>query len=195
VKNSGNQLLTLVNDVLDIARIEAGGVRIASEEVDVTALLADTRDIMAPLALELGLSLGVVGDGEPITVMTDADKLKQIVRNLVSNAMKFTEAGGSVSLAATRTGDEVAISVRDTGIGIPGDQLGRIFDTFRQVDHPDRPRPPGAGLGLSICRELTQLLGGQIVVESEVGAGSTFTVTLPLTPKPARPGEAPERDA
>ena len=181
VQHSGSQLLELVNDVLDIERIEAGGVKVTSELVDIALLAPSIVESMCPVAQQRHLTCVTDIEPDTPTVVTDSDKLGQIVRNLVSNAIKFTDPEGTITLKVGRHDDHVDIAVMDTGVGIAEDELGTIFETFRQIDSPDRTRPPGSGLGLAICRELCELLGATIGVVSVLGEGSTFTVHLPIS--------------
>jgi signal transduction histidine kinase len=178
VSDSGQQLLSLVNDVLDLARIEAGHSPVELAAFD---LGSHIRAVVAPLSTVAdGRSVRlecVCADGPAL--MSDADKLGQIVRNLVSNAIKFTGPGGSVRVGVARDGDGAVVEVIDTGIGISLADQERIFEAFVQVDSPDHSKPPGAGLGLAICRELCDLLGLRLTVASALGEGSTFRVHVP----------------
>ena len=178
VKESSIQLLALVENVLDLARIETGHGVVALVEVDLGSRIRATVASMEPIAEARGIHLRCECP-EGVLVETDADKVGQIVRNLVSNAIKFTDAGGTVGIAVTRDAIETRVVVSDTGIGIaPGDQP-RIFEAFQQVDSADRARPSGTGLGLAICRELCDLLGYRLTLVSTLGKGSTFTLHMP----------------
>jgi signal transduction histidine kinase/AmiR/NasT family two-component response regulator len=179
VLRSGAALLTVLNDVLDISKIEAGKLTIENIEFD----LAGVVDLVVlhnrAVAEQKGLTVtSCTAEAEGVFV-GDPTRLRQIVNNLLSNAIKFTEAGG-VSVTATYAADQLRLSVRDTGMGIPADKIGGLFEKFRQVDESTTRRFGGTGLGLSICRELVLAMGGDITVESEEGAGACFIVTLPI---------------
>lgn len=185
ILSSNNDLLALINDILDLARIEAGHVELADEIVVVEGALQRLRETFQPLAREKGLVLEIVADaGAPSQFSADPQRLQQILKNLVANAVKFTEHG-SVTLQVQAAGRErVRFVVRDSGIGIAADQLDAIFEAFRQADGSTRRRYGGTGLGLSISRDLASRMGGQITVESELGRGSTFVLELPLSGAP-----------
>ena len=195
IQSSGNDLLLLINDILDLSKIEAGHLQIHPERVTMRRLVADLRQMFDPVAEARGLSFEVeVAKDAPASAETDRQRLEQVLKNLLSNAFKFTERGG-VRLRIAKAGDDrLALSVVDTGIGIAPDQQESIFEAFRQADGTISRRYGGTGLGLSICRELARLLGGRISLESQPGQGSTFTLTIPLefegsaapaTPQPA----------
>ena len=180
IHQSGELLLRQVNDSLDLARIEAGRLTLESAAVDPRALVADIAVLERPLAERKGLYLrNECADDLPAMVTGDALRLKQILLNLVSNALKFTESGG-VTLRCARTADGLAFEVADSGPGIPEDVRTRLFERFSQADEGVARRHGGSGLGLAICRELAELMGGRIAVESEPGHGSTFRVELPF---------------
>jgi signal transduction histidine kinase/DNA-binding response OmpR family regulator/CHASE3 domain sensor protein len=189
IYSAGNDLLTLINDILDLSKIEAGMLDVRSEPVPIERLLADLSSTFQPVAAQkqLALQLDVAPD-TAASLETDPTRLLQILKNLLSNAFKFTERGG-VTLAISQQGEELAFAVRDTGIGIAADQQELIFEPFRQADGATTRKFGGTGLGLSISRDLARLLGGDLRVESEPGRGSTFTLTLPLR----APAEAPVR--
>ncbi len=195
IRSSGNDLLTLINDILDLSKIEAGQLQIQSEAVSLPRLANDLRGLFQPVADERGLAFEIaVASDLPPTIETDRQRLEQILKNLLSNAFKFTERG-SVRLSLDRAADDrLAIAVTDTGIGVPAEQQQAIFEAFQQADGAISRRYGGTGLGLSISRELARLLGGVIALESEPGRGSTFTVTIPLAYDPAgiAPREPPK---
>jgi len=178
VRNSGTQLLGLVNDVLEISRIEAGYSPVSVAQVNVCARTRELVESMSAVAATHDVRLECECAPGPL-VTTDPDKLDQIVRNLISNAVKFTDPGGSVGVTVVHDADCVAISVSDSGIGIASSDQDRIFEAFQQVETPDRVRPEGTGLGLMICRELAGALGCTLMLESTPGQGSVFTVTVP----------------
>ena len=183
---AGNDLLALINDILDLAKIEAGKVEVQAEPVEVSEAVEAVVDGLRPVAAQKGLALSaVVEPGTPARVHTDPQRLGQILKNLLSNALKFT-ARGEVSLrAAAAAEDGVAFAVSDTGIGIPAEQLDTIFEAFRQADGSTHRQYGGTGLGLSISRDLARLLGGDVTVRSTPGQGSVFTLTLPPACVPA----------
>ncbi len=179
IESSGNDLLTLINDILDLSKIEAGHVDIRPEPVSLARLATDLRQIFQPVAEQRGLALDIMVDAAaPRAMETDRLRLEQILKNLLSNALKFTEKG-SVQLELRAEGDTIAFTVRDTGIGISPEQQQLIFEAFHQADGTINRRYGGTGLGLSISRELARLLGGRITLESRPGEGSAFTLTLP----------------
>ena len=189
---SADHLLTLINSVLDLSKIEAGQMDVRPTTVRPEALIEQCLRTLEPVAGEKDLAIATeIEDGLP-TLVTDADKVKQILFNLISNAIKFTERG-RITVSARRRGEIVALAVADSGIGIPADALDLVFDEFSQVDDSSTRRHGGTGLGLSITRHLALLIGGEITVESEVGRGSTFELALPLRLPAARPG--PRRPA
>ncbi len=186
IESSGNDLLALINDILDLSKIEAGHVEIAAAPVATDRLVADLRKVFDPLAQQRGLDLAIeVAPGAPRSIETDRMRLEQVLKNLLSNAIKFTEAGSVALTLAKGEGDTVDIAVADTGIGIAQDQRDAIFEAFRQADGTISRKFGGTGLGLSISRELVRLLGGTIRLDSEEGKGSTFTVTIPVVYDPA----------
>lgn len=178
VRNSGQNLLELVNDVLDITRLEAGYSPVSICAVDVCARIRALVESMGGIATMNQIELTYACNGVR-TIETDPDKLDQVVRNLISNALKFTDPGGRVAVSIVPDDDCVAISVADTGIGVAEADHERIFEAFQQVDRPDRVRPAGTGLGLVICRELCGALGCGLTIESVPDQGSVFTVSVP----------------
>jgi signal transduction histidine kinase/DNA-binding response OmpR family regulator/CHASE3 domain sensor protein len=180
IYSAGNDLLTLINDILDLSRIEAGKLVVRPEDVGLPRLVDDLALVFQPLAKDKHLDLDLaIEAGVAPTLHTDPTRLQQILTNLLSNAIKFTERGG-VALRIRRGDDGgVAFEVKDTGIGIPRDQQDVIFEAFRQADGTTNRKYGGTGLGLSISRDLARLLGGELTVESGAGRGSTFTLTLP----------------
>ncbi|HEY0778174.1 MAG TPA: GAF domain-containing sensor histidine kinase [Gemmatirosa sp.] len=183
VRRSSQHLLALINDILNFARLEAGQVEVRREAVDLRATLADAEALVAPQVAARGLSLAVGAPATPVFVEGDAEKLRQILLNLLTNALKFTEPGGLIELTGEwERGGSVRVYVRDTGRGIPPDQLERVFEPFVQIDrHLTHQAQQGVGLGLAISRELARAMGGDLTVESRVGEGSRFTLALPRT--------------
>ncbi|AOB33878.1 histidine kinase [Bordetella sp. H567] len=176
---SNADLLTLINDILDLSKIEAGHVDMAPETVSAAGVLEPIRQMFEPIVAGKQLAFRIeIHDNAPSTYVTDAAKLQQVLKNLLANAFKFTEQG-EVVLSVQGAGDgRVAFAVRDTGIGIPPHQQAVIFEAFRQADGTTSRKYGGTGLGLSISRELTRLLGGELHVSSSVGQGSTFTAEI-----------------
>jgi signal transduction histidine kinase len=179
---SGQNLLALINAILDLAKVEAGRVEVHATEVQPRPLLEHCLRTVEPL-LDDAVTLTTAIDSALPQMLVDAEKLQQIMMNLLSNAAKFT-ARGSIQLRAGATGDSVAIAVVDTGIGIPVDKLETIFEEFEQVDASSTRAHGGTGLGLAIARRLARLMGGELRAQSTLGAGSTFTLTLPLRYRP-----------
>jgi two-component system sensor histidine kinase/response regulator len=177
IARSSRHLLALVNDLLDLSRIEAGAMPLRIERVPLTEVVAEALALLAPQIASKGLA---VENCVPAHLMVAADRqrLRQILLNQIGNAIKFTRVG-MVAINAQRTADQIQIAVTDTGIGIPAAALPRIFDEFRQADSSTTRRFGGAGLGLAIAKQLAELHGGHVSVFSDVGTGSTFTVHLP----------------
>ena len=186
IRASGRHLLGLINDVLNYAKLDAGKVEFAVTTLSLLPIIDGVVTLMTPQATERGLSLSIESDAaaqssqsrDP-TVRADEEKLRQILFNLVSNAIKYTRAGGAVTLAAAEDGQTSTVRVRDTGIGIPKDKLERVFEPFIQLGRSLSSKAEGMGLGLAISRELARAMGGDLSVESQEGAGSTFTLALP----------------
>ena len=181
VHGAGLTMRALVDDILDVAKMETGHLAVAPEPVDLRALLNEIARMWAEQALTRGLAFDLDIEGAPHWIVTDAGRLRQVAFNLLGNALKFTQAG-SIGLAV-RTIDEgrqFALAISDTGIGIPAHKHEDIFESFRQADSTTTREFGGTGLGLTICRNLARALGGDIAVASRVGEGSVFTVTLPL---------------
>ncbi|WP_425989767.1 response regulator [Brevundimonas sp. TWP2-3-2] len=192
IQSSGNDLLNLINDILDLSKIEAGHIEVRLETVSLTRLAADLRQTFDPVAGERGLNFAIdIADGGPPAITTDRQRLEQILKNLLSNAFKFTKKGG-VTLRIARAGDRLSLAVADTGIGVSSVQHQAIFEAFRQADGTINRKYGGTGLGLSISRELARLLGGSIALKSKPGKGSTFTVTIPLAYDPSNVALRPE---
>jgi signal transduction histidine kinase/DNA-binding response OmpR family regulator len=185
ILSSNNDLLALINDILDLSRIEAGHVELADEVVVVDSVLQRLRETFEPMARQKGLVLQIEADGlAPSQLVADNQRLQQILKNLLANAVKFTEHG-KVSLQVRNGGNgRIRFEVSDSGIGIARDQLQLIFEAFRQADGSTRRRYGGTGLGLSISRDLAVRMGGDIQVDSEPGRGSCFILELPLQGAP-----------
>jgi CheY-like chemotaxis protein len=182
IVRSGESLLALLNDILDIARIESGALTISAEAFDLGELVRDVGALFSARAQSRGLEFVVeVEPGADRVVTGDELRVRQILNNLVSNAIKFTDAG-AVTVRATRAAgsDEVILEVTDTGVGIAEDQLERVFEAFVQADDSNTRRFGGSGLGLSIVSHLAEAMGGGVAAQSRLGEGSAFTVRLPL---------------
>jgi CheY-like chemotaxis protein/signal transduction histidine kinase len=199
IKANAKTLLALINDILDLSKIEAGHAEIVREHVDTEALVHECAATVRELLKGKDVALRVRVEPRAARAFTDPLKLRQIVLNLLSNAVKFTDCG-EVSVAVRARGDALVVEVEDTGVGIPPDQLAVIFEKFRQVDGTRTRRAGGTGLGLAIVRELARVLGGAVAVKSTLGRGSTFTVELTgaVESNPAAepvPAGAPARDS
>jgi HAMP domain-containing protein/signal transduction histidine kinase len=188
IHSSGSDLLRLINDILDLTKVEAGKMDINPERFALAGLIEDLRGVFGPLTEEKRLGFTITtGTGVPADLVTDKQRLRQILYNLLSNAVKFTERGRvelRIETAAAQSpdgGSRIVFSVTDTGIGISSDNLTSIFSAFQQGDGTTSRRYGGTGLGLAICREVAARLGGEVTVHSELGRGSTFGLRLPLT--------------
>jgi signal transduction histidine kinase len=180
IQTSGDRLLNLINDILDLAKIEAGKMQVRLEEFSIHDVAEGLINMFRPLAEKKNIDLrGQVDAGIPV-MRQDVVKLQQILSNLLSNAIKFTPEGGRVLLKADADPLHVVLTVTDTGVGIASEEQELVFEKFRQSGNPLTREHAGTGLGLSIVRELSKLLGGHVTLQSELGRGSTFTVRLPL---------------
>ncbi len=180
IYSAGNDLLNLINDILDISKVEAGKLDMRPENSSVSRLVEGLRNLFQPLALDKKLDFHVeLQAGAPTMLYTDRQRLEQILKNLLSNAIKFTETGTVSMIVSRQPGAGIVFTVRDSGIGIAAEQQESIFEAFRQADGTTNRRYGGTGLGLSISRDLARLLGGSISVTSEPGQGSIFTLVLP----------------
>ena len=180
IHRSQQLLLSLINDILNFAKLEAGQVEFYLTTIPVGGLLADIEQLMSPQITAKGLTYSCVNCDGPHRMRADAEKARQIILNLLTNAVKFTDAGGGVTVECVTSDGMVEVRVSDTGRGIPVDKLDTIFEPFVQVDRHLTPTGnQGVGLGLAISRDLARAMGGDIIVSSKVGQGSTFTLTLP----------------
>jgi signal transduction histidine kinase len=179
IRNAATTLTDMVNDLLDLARIEAGKTVLRPAEFSVGDLLGSVRGMLRPMLVSDAIVLVLDPPPEPIRMHSDEGKIAQVLRNLVSNAVKFTESGEiRIGARLDPAGDRVIFTVADTGIGIAAADLSRIFEEYEQVDHELQRRAPGTGLGLPLSRKFAALLGGSLTAESEPGRGSTFTLTV-----------------
>ncbi|MEO8506626.1 MAG: ATP-binding protein, partial [Betaproteobacteria bacterium] len=194
IMDSGRHLLALINDILDLSKIEAGRMELDRVDFELRATLDGTLNLVRERAQRRGIELRCTVDEHLPKVRADERKVKQVLLNLLSNALKFTPEGGAIDVAARRHDNHVQISVTDTGVGIALEDQAAVFEEFRQVGATAR-KIEGTGLGLAISRRIVELHGGRIGVESEAGQGSTFTFTLPLSPGDPGPLKDPRAGA
>jgi signal transduction histidine kinase len=178
VFGSAKHLLSLINDLLDLSRIEAGKVEIEAEPFDFVEVIAEAVQNLTPLAGQKNLHLATDLPDPVLEMVGDRKRCYQVLLNLANNAVKFTERG-EVKISARLEGERLRVCVADTGIGIKPEQMGLLFEAFRQLDGTAKRLYEGTGLGLHLCRKLLALMGGEIGVESEFGKGSRFTFNLP----------------
>jgi signal transduction histidine kinase len=194
ILDAGKHLLSLINDILDLSKVEAGRMELELREISMPDALEHSLMLVRERAASHGVALRLDVSPEVGTVVADERKLRQILANLLSNAVKFTEPGGEVTLVATRDGDRLEITVSDTGVGIEASELPLVFEEFRQVgSHPGRVQE-GTGLGLALTRSFVELHGGRVTATSEPGVGSVFTVRLPRRTLPPTPAVRAETD-
>jgi signal transduction histidine kinase len=185
MERNAQSLIELVNDLLDASKLESGTMRLDLSSIDLRALVDELRETMEPLAREKGIALEVHLPTELPSVKADRTKLRRVLVNLLSNALKFTGKGGTVELRATRdTEGLVRVSISDTGVGIAPEDVERLFDKYEQARSRATRGEKGTGLGLYITKQLVELHGGEIKVESQIGKGSTFSFTLPEADTP-----------
>jgi signal transduction histidine kinase len=181
IHSSGKHLLSLINDILDLSKIEAGRMELEVSSFDLPSALSNAMTLIRERAQRHGIALGLEVDRELGEVEADERKFKQIMLNLLSNAVKFTPDGGKVDVSAKRLNGKVEVAVRDTGIGIAPEDQAAVFEEFKQVGRDRMGKAEGTGLGLALTRRFVELHGGAIRLESAPGKGSTFTVELPLS--------------
>jgi signal transduction histidine kinase len=179
IKRNQVHLLSLINDILNFAKIEAGRVRLRLEDVSMNEALGELEALIAPQLLEKQLRYSYECCDSRFTAYVDPERLQQILLNLLSNAAKFTPAGGKISVECGATRDAMVVRVSDTGVGIPADKLEQVFEPFVQLERGQTSANAGTGLGLAISRDLARAMGGELTAESEPDAGSTFILTLP----------------
>jgi signal transduction histidine kinase len=184
VLSSGRHLLSLINDILDLSKVEAGRMELHLEPFNLALAIEHAMTLVRERANRHRISLGLSVDERLVEFVADERKVRQILLNLLSNAVKFTPDGGRVDVSARLARDHAEISVRDTGIGIALEDQGVMFEAFRQVGGNQGQKREGTGLGLTLAKEYVELHGGKLSVQSEVGKGSTFTFTLPERPWP-----------
>jgi signal transduction histidine kinase len=179
ILSSGRHLLSLINDILDLSKVEAGRMELHLEPFNLPLAIENAMTLVRERANRHRITLSMTVDDKVGEFVADERKVRQILLNLLSNAVKFTPDGGRVAVEARLVRDHVEISVCDTGIGIALEDQGIMFEAFRQVGKNQRQRREGTGLGLTLAKEYVELHGGKISVQSDVGKGSTFTFTLP----------------
>jgi signal transduction histidine kinase len=182
IKRNQHHLLSLINDILNFAKLEAGRVRFDLRDVSMNDALGQLEALIAPQVHEKRLQYEYFCCDARYTAYVDRERLQQILLNLMSNAVKFTPVGGRITVTCGATRDAMQVRVTDTGIGIPPDKLEQIFEPFVQLDRGQSPMNAGTGLGLAISRDLARSMGGELAVESEVDRGSTFILSLPRRP-------------
>jgi signal transduction histidine kinase len=175
--NNADRLIRLINDILDIERMQSGKVTMQRQVCDAAALMTQAADEMRAMAEKAEVALLV--SPQSVRLWADPDRIVQTLTNLLSNAIKFSPAGGTVWVNVAQQGEEAIFTIRDQGQGIPADKVETIFERFQQVDASDSRKKGGTGLGLAICRSIVRQHGGRIWVESTLGQGSTFFVALP----------------
>jgi len=178
VRRSQQHLTGLIDDVLNFVRLETGHLQFRIEDIPLDSVIQHVEELVRPQLDQKGLHLTRSGGGDGLTVRADAEKVRQILLNLLTNALKFTPSSGEISLAVAADGNVVRVTVRDTGTGIPPDMLEAVFEPFVQVGRRSSAPAEGVGLGLAISRDLARHMGGDISVQSQLGAGSSFTLTL-----------------
>ncbi|HTI52406.1 MAG TPA: ATP-binding protein, partial [Planctomycetaceae bacterium] len=191
VRVNANRLLELINQLLEFSKLEAGQARLSPTAVDLNSLARDLVTAAQPLAEQRGIQLRTKLDTRLPTIAADAEKIETVVRNLLSNALKFTPSGGVVEIETLLQENHVQMAVTDTGIGISRENYGRVFERFMQIDGSASRQYTGTGLGLALVKEFIELHGGEIHLDSEIGLGSRFWFTLPLT-SPATPEAQPQ---
>jgi signal transduction histidine kinase len=191
VERSQTHLARLIDDILDFARLEAGRVRVEVAPVRLVDVITDLAPLVEPQATKKRIELSLLPPPDGLTVMADRHRLQQVLVNLVGNAIKFTSENGVIRVGALSDGNHAIVQVGDTGAGIPPDKLEAIFQPFVQVDGAHTRTHSGVGLGLAISRDLARAMGGDLTVESHVGRGSTFSISLPLADLSGAPGPSP----
>jgi cell cycle sensor histidine kinase DivJ len=195
VRESGEHLMSLVNDLLDVSKIEAGRLSICAEPFPVRDVITSSADTLRPALAAKSIALDVFISNDLVEMTADRRACKQMLMNLLSNACKFTPSGGRIELSAVVEGENAVLSVRDYGIGIAKDHVTRLGEPFYQVDSSYTRQLEGAGLGLAIVRGLVELHGGRLQVESALDEGSCFRLVLPLDAEPSNPAADVKPDA
>ncbi|HMJ19499.1 MAG TPA: HAMP domain-containing sensor histidine kinase [Gemmatimonadaceae bacterium] len=182
IRHNQAHLLQLVNELLDLGKIESGAFELRLDAVPVQTVVDSAHTMIEPQIRARDLQLEVEVADPDLRFLADRERVEQIVLNLLSNAVKFTPPGGSVRIRVVGKEDQICVGVRDTGVGIPADKLEAVFDAFYQVEASRSRANAGTGLGLSISRQLARAMGGDLTVKSEMGKGSTFSLSLPRSP-------------
>jgi signal transduction histidine kinase len=186
ILNSGRHLLQLINDVLDLSKVEAGRMELFPETFALRKAVEEVCSVLFPMANKKNITIRQMISSTMESVTLDQQKFKQVLFNLLSNAVKFTDDGGHVEISAAYDGPaRLRLQVRDTGIGIASEDFGKLFAAFRQIDSGATRRYEGTGLGLALTKKIVEYQRGSITVESELGKGSIFTVIVPIGPAPA----------
>jgi signal transduction histidine kinase len=180
IHKSGKHLLELINNILDISKVESGNMDYLPETVNLTEIIDDTIVLVEPMAKKKSIDLHSDINPENLEIHVDRLKFKEIMYNLLSNAIKFTPEKGKAYVHSKCVNENIHILVSDTGIGIPKEKFESIFDPFKQVDSSSNRKYGGTGLGLALVKKYVEMHGGEVWVESEVGKGSTFTFTIPI---------------
>ncbi len=180
---SGKHLLRLINGILDLANVEAGKMELIHEDFNVSAVIEESIILLSPVALKKNITLNMAVDKELTTINADMDKFKQILYNLISNAIKFTPNGGSVTVVGRRGGNMSQIKVIDTGIGISKEDQVKLFNPFVQLDASTSREYEGTGLGLILVKRYVEMHGGKVWIDSEPDIGSKFIFTIPVNKK------------
>lgn len=187
IHSSGRHLVELINDILDLSRIEAGAIVVESSEFDLGGTIDDAAQLVRERATRRGVELSVDVDDDVGTIVADERKIRQVLLNLLSNAIKFTDATGSIALVVRGGAEAVSIEVRDTGVGIPAEDLALVFEEFGQSGTGRQPGVEGTGLGLPLSRRIVDAHGGALSVDSTVGVGTTVAISLPRRPAVTSP--------
>jgi len=195
IHSSGQHLLGLINDILDLAKIEAGKMELHAEDMPVAEALQEVTSILEPMARQQGLQLIMAGLADVGVIKADRSKFKQVLYNLLSNAVKFTPPPGQITVTVKDSPEQLTVSVHDTGIGMKEEDLPKLFREFEQIDGSYTRRYQGTGLGLALCRRFVEMHGGRIWAESHFGKGSTFTFTIPRDPRMATATEPSAEEA
>jgi signal transduction histidine kinase len=180
---AGNHLLELINDILDLSAIEAGKLKVVIEKIDIISIIQESLVLIRPSAGKHSIKiLDETKDMNPLLVLADSLRLKQVLLNLLSNGVKYNSINGTLTISLTGEGDRVRINIRDTGPGIPQEKMKILFEKFNRLG-AEKTNIEGTGIGLNICRNLIDLMNGSLNVESEMGKGSCFSISVPLSPK------------
>jgi signal transduction histidine kinase len=180
IHSSGRHLLSLINDILDLSKVEAGRMELDLTTFDLPSAISNAMTLIRERAQRHAIALALDADPALGEAVADERKFKQILLNLLTNAVKFTPDGGRVEVSARRDADDIVVAVHDTGIGIAAEDQAAVFEEFRQVGRHYTNKQEGTGLGLALTRKFVELHGGRIWLESEPGKGSTFTFTIPI---------------